>query len=167
TRNPQPVTPAVHPIPSLRPDPELLLMPSSITITPADGMTSISTSSSVSDVPAAVLRAELERRGYGLTLRDDAGDGSDGGSSCGSIKTGTYNMTLHVLALFLILAISTLGDLRIPLDGTALPPPPDPAALPLPFAPLRHRRAHRYGLRAPVAYGFHLAYEPMSAGLLE
>lgn len=51
-----------------------------------------------------VLRAELARRMGG-------GDAADAPPrpECGSGKRGNYDTGLHVLALFLILVISTLG----------------------------------------------------------
>ncbi|PGG98569.1 hypothetical protein AJ79_08822 [Helicocarpus griseus UAMH5409] len=67
---------------------------------------------SLTDIPIAILRAELERRGY-VGTRDDDGS-KDGvpadGSQCGSgMKTGEYNTPLHVAALILILLLSTFA----------------------------------------------------------
>ena len=71
----------------------------------------------LTDIPLALLRAELERRSgteSGLLGRaDNATDGVDGpgdGSTCGSERpVGSYNMAVHVGALFLILFLSTFG----------------------------------------------------------
>ncbi|KLJ06938.1 hypothetical protein EMPG_17546 [Blastomyces silverae] len=69
---------------------------------------------SLTDIPLAILRAELERRGY-VGIDSRAGDGSaDGnapdGSTCGSgERTGSYNTPLHVAALVLILVLSTFA----------------------------------------------------------
>ena len=55
--------------------------------------------STISDIPDALLKAELRRR-----------DGtSDDTPACGSKARGAYNTPLHVMALFLILVLSTLG----------------------------------------------------------
>ncbi|KAJ5139133.1 uncharacterized protein N7515_003981 [Penicillium bovifimosum] len=53
--------------------------------------------SAISDVPIAVLKAELLRRD----------EKSDDTPACGSKDRGAYNTPLHVMALFLILALST------------------------------------------------------------
>lgn len=61
--------------------------------------------SAIAELPDAVLKAELLRR-----------DGtSDTTPSCGSKSSGAYNTPLHVMALFLILVLSTLGMDCIPL----------------------------------------------------
>ncbi|KAL3438590.1 Zinc/iron permease [Aspergillus tetrazonus] len=54
-------------------------------------------------IPNAVLPQEEQHR------RNIYRDSSDGKSSCGSIKQGAYNTSLHVMALFLILVLSTLA----------------------------------------------------------
>ncbi|KAF9894191.1 hypothetical protein FE257_007693 [Aspergillus nanangensis] len=54
----------------------------------------------VSEIPDVVLRAEIRRRSE---LRDDDG------STCGSKERGAYNTPIHVMALFLILILSTLA----------------------------------------------------------
>lgn len=77
------------------------------------------------DIPSNILRAELARRHQSVQI--NAGDGAEvfndvGGAeatatatatevpACGSRGSrGSYNTTLHVLALFLILILSTLG----------------------------------------------------------
>ncbi|OAT04441.1 plasma membrane zinc ion transporter [Blastomyces gilchristii SLH14081] len=69
---------------------------------------------SLTNIPLAILRAELERRGYvGIDTRagDDSADGNaPDGSTCGSgERTGTYNTPLHVAALVLILVLSTFA----------------------------------------------------------
>lgn len=56
----------------------------------------------ISDIPAAVLRAELVRR-------NEVGDADDEKATCGSTRSGAYNTPAHVMALFLILVLSTLG----------------------------------------------------------
>lgn len=58
---------------------------------------------SISDIPIAALRAELVRR------RDGQDAGEEQQSSCGSTRSGAYNTPVHVMALFLILVLSTLG----------------------------------------------------------
>lgn len=55
--------------------------------------------SAISEIPDALLRAELLRR-------DGA---SDDTPACGSKQRGAYNTALHVMALFLILGLSTFG----------------------------------------------------------
>lgn len=55
--------------------------------------------SAISEIPDALLRAELLRR-------DGA---SDDTPACGSKQRGAYNTPLHVMALFLILGLSTFG----------------------------------------------------------
>ncbi|KAJ5872073.1 uncharacterized protein N7529_004426 [Penicillium soppii] len=54
--------------------------------------------SAISDIPDAVLKAELLRRDIS----------SDDTPACGSKSRGAYNTPLHVMALFLILVLSTL-----------------------------------------------------------
>lgn len=54
----------------------------------------------ISDLPIEVLRAELARRQNGEATERPA---------CGSGKRGVYNTPIHVFALVLILALSTLG----------------------------------------------------------
>ncbi|OAX79864.1 hypothetical protein ACJ72_05814 [Emergomyces africanus] len=67
---------------------------------------------SLTDIPFAILKAELERRGY---VGSRAGDGvadenTSDGSTCGSgVRTGSYNTPLHVAALILILVLSTFA----------------------------------------------------------
>lgn len=58
---------------------------------------------SIADIPIGALQAELIRRQDG----QDAGE--DQKPSCGSTRSGTYNTPIHVMALFLILVLSTLG----------------------------------------------------------
>lgn len=60
---------------------------------------------SLADLPITLLRAELARR----TGNEVVARGNDDGSTCGTVKQGSYNTSLHVLALFLILGLSTLG----------------------------------------------------------
>jgi hypothetical protein len=55
-------------------------------------------SQSWDDVPTAVLQAQLARR------QDTALP------SCGSSNTGTYNTSIHVFALVLILLVSVAGS---------------------------------------------------------
>ncbi|KAL6239420.1 hypothetical protein BDW75DRAFT_140023 [Aspergillus navahoensis] len=56
----------------------------------------------LSGIPNSLLREELYRRNI---YRDS----SDAKPACGSIKQGAYNTPLHVMALFLILVLSTLA----------------------------------------------------------
>lgn len=55
--------------------------------------------SAISEIPDALLRAELLRRG----------GASEDTPACGSKQRGKYNTPLHVMALFLILGLSTFG----------------------------------------------------------
>ncbi|KAJ5242360.1 Zinc/iron permease [Penicillium citrinum] len=59
----------------------------------------------ISQIPESLLRAELKRRN-GNFIRDE---NDDDRSSCGSGQRGTYNTPLHVMALFLILVLSTFA----------------------------------------------------------
>jgi hypothetical protein len=76
--------------------------------------------SSLTNIPLALLRAELERRtaaqgeaGGGLVGRAADDNNGSGGAKCGSSLPGgsSYNTPAHVAALFLILILSTLGEL--------------------------------------------------------
>ncbi|EPS26042.1 hypothetical protein PDE_00978 [Penicillium oxalicum 114-2] len=60
--------------------------------------------SSISDIPESLLRAELQRRNDARSS-----DPADGSPSCGSGQRGDYNTGLHVMALFLILGLSTFA----------------------------------------------------------
>ncbi|KAJ5246967.1 hypothetical protein N7468_001950 [Penicillium chermesinum] len=57
----------------------------------------------IADIPESVLRAEIQRRD--VTRATDSTDTP----KCGSQERGAYNTPLHVMALFLILALSTLA----------------------------------------------------------
>jgi len=63
----------------------------------------------LSDIPLAILRAELVRR---AEVEDVDADGINR-STCGSTKQGSYNTPLHVVAVFLILGLSTFGGLLL------------------------------------------------------
>ncbi|OOF96236.1 hypothetical protein ASPCADRAFT_514570 [Aspergillus carbonarius ITEM 5010] len=56
----------------------------------------------ISNVPDAILRAELSRRSSTQRSNDDT-------TTCGSRERGAYNTPIHVFALFLILVLSTLA----------------------------------------------------------
>lgn len=56
------------------------------------------TDASLSSIPYHVLLAELSKR-----------DNGDSKPACGSGKKGAYDTPLHVFALVLILALSTIG----------------------------------------------------------
>ncbi|KAI0201527.1 ZIP family zinc transporter [Astrocystis sublimbata] len=56
-----------------------------------------------SSIPTELLRAELLRR------KEGDGDGPSEKPACGSGDKGTYDTSLHVFALFLILTLSTLA----------------------------------------------------------
>ncbi|PYI06275.1 Zinc/iron permease [Aspergillus sclerotiicarbonarius CBS 121057] len=56
----------------------------------------------ISNVPDAILRAELSRRSNTQRSSDDT-------TTCGSRERGAYNTPIHVFALFLILVLSTLA----------------------------------------------------------
>ncbi|EEH33614.1 hypothetical protein PAAG_04664 [Paracoccidioides lutzii Pb01] len=67
---------------------------------------------SLTNIPLAIIQAELERRGYvGTRADNDVADGDTStGSKCGSgVRTGSYNTPLHVVALILILVVSTFA----------------------------------------------------------
>ncbi|KAJ5675863.1 hypothetical protein N7462_008760, partial [Penicillium macrosclerotiorum] len=57
----------------------------------------------ISAIPESLLREELQRRNVARS------SGSDDAPSCGSRERGAYNTPLHVMALFLILGLSTLA----------------------------------------------------------
>jgi hypothetical protein len=57
------------------------------------------------DIPTSFLQAELARR--------QSEDSTV--PSCGSVQTGTYNTSIHVLALILILVLSVAGSCLLPL----------------------------------------------------
>lgn len=63
----------------------------------------------ISRFPDSLLRAELQRRNGNFIRASD----NDDGSSCGSGQRGTYNTPLHVMALFLILILSTFGTYHL------------------------------------------------------
>ncbi|KAL4888120.1 Zinc/iron permease [Aspergillus ambiguus] len=56
----------------------------------------------ISEIPYAVLRAELDRRSERRDVDEDK-------TTCGSKDRGAYNTPIHVMALFLILILSTLA----------------------------------------------------------
>ncbi|XHG02784.1 hypothetical protein AWENTII_006115 [Aspergillus wentii] len=56
----------------------------------------------ISDIPDTILRAELARR-------SEIRDSGTGKAACGSRERGAYNTPIHVMALFLILVLSTLA----------------------------------------------------------
>lgn len=134
----------------------------------------------LADIPAHLLHAELLRRQ----------DAADGRPACGHKgNKGTYNTTLHVLALALILALSTAGplpplfppskpapsdmpltrilSLLLPHCRQALPLDPRPPSVPLHLAALWHRRPHSHRLRPPPAHRLRVAHRSMSSPLLE
>lgn len=59
---------------------------------------------SLSSIPYELLLAELTKR-----------DNDDSKPQCGGGKKGAYDTPLHVFALFLILALSTLGMYHRPV----------------------------------------------------
>ncbi|KAJ5902425.1 Zinc/iron permease [Penicillium taxi] len=61
------------------------------------------TLSAISNIPESLLRAELQRR-HVIRASDPVN-----APACGSGSRGTYNTPLHVMALFLILGLSTLA----------------------------------------------------------
>lgn len=75
----------------MRSDPTPSVQPECVTDIIPDVLT-------ISDLPIDILRAELARRQ----------DGADR-PACGSGKRGAYNTPIHVFALVLILALSTIG----------------------------------------------------------
>jgi hypothetical protein len=65
------------------------------------------TLSAISEISDAVLKAELLRRNVA----------SDETPACGSKSQGAYNTSLHVMALFLIFVLSTLGMYQLKSFG--------------------------------------------------
>lgn len=59
----------------------------------------------LSQLPESLLQAELKRRNGKFVRASD----TDDGSTCGSGQRGAYNTPLHVMALFLILVLSTFA----------------------------------------------------------
>ncbi|KAJ5744110.1 ZIP family zinc transporter [Penicillium manginii] len=59
----------------------------------------------LSQIPESLLQAELKRRNGNFVRASD----TDDGSTCGSGQRGAYNTPLHVMALFLILVLSTFA----------------------------------------------------------
>lgn len=82
----------------------------------------------LTDVPLALLRAELERRSVSGSMlerspaKEEDGDNADSdGDTCGSeTRSGlSYNTPVHVGALFLILILSTLGEFGVYLPHSS------------------------------------------------
>ncbi|KAL1975304.1 hypothetical protein VTN31DRAFT_3696 [Thermomyces dupontii] len=67
-----------------------------------------SDTASLSDVPLHILRSELARRAA-IAAQNDGSSAEEDAPTCGSQQRGAYNMPIHVFALFLILALSTLA----------------------------------------------------------
>lgn len=63
----------------------------------------------LSQLPESLLQAELKRRNGNFVRASD----TDDGSTCGSGQRGAYNTPLHVMALFLILVLSTFGTYHL------------------------------------------------------
>ena len=150
-------------------------------------------SAALTDIPLALLRAELERRSEtGLGLVGRAGNATDGadvpgdGSTCGSERpVGSYNMAVHVGALFLILFLSTFGmslfpypwicfltvsdshSMLVPYSCSSLPPPPHPPTIPLSLPPFWHRRPDSHCFCAPLTDGVYISDGSVSAAILE
>ncbi|KAL4883613.1 UV radiation resistance protein and autophagy-related subunit 14-domain-containing protein [Aspergillus karnatakaensis] len=88
-------------------DPRALIPKTDSSVNPTNsprskGTKSRSGASALSGIPDALLREELFRRNV---YRDS----NDTKPACGSIKQGAYNAPAHVMALFLILVLSTLA----------------------------------------------------------
>jgi hypothetical protein len=123
-------------------------------------------------ISSQLLRAELWRR-----------DGELNKPACGSGgRRGSYNTSLHVGALFLILTLSTLGrttratnlhtvdsssSLLVPYCREAFSQAPHSTSLPLPLTALRDWCFDRNSIRSPTANSFRLFDRPMSPLLLE
>lgn len=146
---------------------------------------------SLSDIPLHILRSELARRA--AEAAQDEGSGAEEDTpTCGSQQRGVYNTPIHVFALFLILALSTLGitsptfrrlflsDLKLVLtqegqlnsmlvshSRPSVPWSPHSAPLPLRLAAFRHRCADCDGIRASAAHCVQLADESLSSAILE
>ncbi|PLB44691.1 putative ZIP family zinc transporter [Aspergillus steynii IBT 23096] len=84
------------------------------------------TATSLSSLSDAALRAELSRRSTARGVRDEKPE-------CGSSEPGVYNTPIHVMALFLILALSTLGNHRSPhyVHGSCLTHLPQACSFPV------------------------------------
>ena len=122
-----------------------------------------------SDIPTQVLRAELVRR------QDDSTK-----AACGSGKgRGSYNTSLHLAALVLILVVSTAGQSHfVPSPQASADqhhsvffshhsppssPPPRAPSFPIPLPPFWHWRPHCNRIRASPAYRLLLPDRPMSS----
>jgi hypothetical protein len=127
----------------------------------------------LTNLPLDLLHAELRRR-----------QETPEKPECGTRgKQGSYSTGLHVFALFLILALSTLGknqtlpsgrrglrnccSMLLPHHRPPLPETAHPAPLPLPLPPLRHGRPDRYRLHPPAPHGLRLPHGPLSSRFLE
>lgn len=148
----------------------------------------------LTDIPLTLLRAELERRSDGGSLVGRMGHGAGSSASedgeqpkCGSERpVGSYNVALHVGALFLILFLSTFG-VFIPMTemvgwmwltgGYYSVLVPDSCSevswasytptIPFPFATFWNGCADSYGFCAPFTHCVYISYGPVSAELLE
>ena len=119
-----------------------------------------------------VLRTELQRRDEEISK-----------PACGSgARRGSYNISLHVAALFMILILSTLGmpflsihwcsidalfSLLISHHCQAFSQAPYPTSLPLHLKTFWHWCPDRNGIRPPATHGFRISDRPMSSLLLE
>ncbi|OMP87503.1 Zinc-regulated transporter 2 [Diplodia seriata] len=83
----------------------------------------ISPGASWTDIPTALLHAELQRRHGGMKQSTPTADGSR--PACGSKTKGEYNTPLHVFALVLILVLST-GACAFPIIVRRFPRLPVP-----------------------------------------
>jgi hypothetical protein len=125
----------------------------------------------LTNLPLDLLHAELLRR-----------QETPEKPECGTRgKQGSYSTGLHVFALFLILALSTLGkntttpgrheliscSMLLPYNRPSLSQTAYPAPLSLPLPPLRHRRPNRHSLHPPAPHRLRLTHRPLPPRLLE
>jgi hypothetical protein len=120
------------------------------------------------------LRIELQQREEEITK---PACGSGGGR-------GSYNTSLHVAALFLILILSTLGlytqfassprhfidnlsSMCFPHHCAAVSQSSHPTSLPVPLETFWHRRSDRNRIRPPLTYRLRVSHRSMSPLLLE
>lgn len=139
---------------------------------------------SISDIPIAALQAELVRR------RDGQDASEEEQPSCGSTRSGAYNTPVHVMALFLILVLSTLGmgskSLFLPGSGKkkrtavtdpewpiysmflssaspSFPSSSDPSSFSLPFQAFWNRGPDCYGVCPFTAHGVYVFDRSLSS----
>lgn len=126
-----------------------------------------------SDIPTALLRAELVRR------QDDSSK-----AACGSGKgRGSYNTSLHLAAFVLILVLSTAGQshwmpnpqvsanqhasMFFPHHSPPFSPSPRASSFPISLTPFWHWRPYCNRIRASPAHRIRLTDRSMPSIFLE